>query len=246
MDFVNQFSSSRFDINTLLKTSALTSDVRTHLSKVYMALAGTTGFMAIGVYLSSQFNLMLSPWIFTLLGFGALMYIGFTEDTKANIPQRLAALFAFGLLQGFSLAPLILLAIEFDPSIVFQAVVLTMIVFISFSLCAMFAERRSYLYLGGIFTAFFNMLFWSSLMNLFFRSSFPFQLNLYGGLVIFSLYIIYDTQMIIEKRLLGSQDFIKHSLDLFLDLVAVFVRILILLMKNKAEKREKESRKERK
>ena len=41
---------------------------------------------------------------------------------------------------------------------------------------------------------------------------------------------MWDTQMIIEKRRRGDKDFIAHSLDLFIDFMQIFRKVLILLM----------------
>jgi len=87
------------------------------------------------------------------------------------------------------------------------------------------------------------------------------------GLVTFCAYVLFDTQMIIEKSSNGYQDFVLHALDLFLgkennfeyyvayiilttyanfimlDFVSIFVRILIILMRN-AEKNNKKKERE--
>lgn len=42
-------------------------------------------------------------------------------------------------------------------------------------------------------------------------------------------FVIYDTQLIIEKYHMGSKDFILHSLDLFVDFVNIFRHLLIIL-----------------
>lgn len=55
------------------------------------------------------------------------------------------------------------------------------------------------------------------------------QAHLYLGLFVMSGFILYDTQAIMEKRRAGSTDCIKHSLDLFFDLAAIFRRLLIIL-----------------
>ena len=57
-----------------------------------------------------------------------------------------------------------------------------------------------------------------------------FQLHLWGGLLIFCGFVVYDTQAIIEKRRRGDKDAIRHSLDLFIDFIQLFRKILILLM----------------
>ena len=41
---------------------------------------------------------------------------------------------------------------------------------------------------------------------------------------------MFDTQLIIRKARNGDKDFIAHSLDLFIDFVQVFRKVLILLM----------------
>ena len=66
--------------------------------------------------------------------------------------------------------------------------------------------------------------------NRFNFSSSYLQVYLWGGLLLFCGFIVWDTQMIIEKRKRGDRDFIKHSLDLFIDFMQVFRRVVVLLM----------------
>ena len=44
--------------------------------------------------------------------------------------------------------------------------------------------------------------------------------------------------MIIEKASRGEKDFIKHSCQLFVNLVAMFVRLLIILLRRNDEKKQ--------
>ncbi|CAB4044228.1 bax inhibitor 1, partial [Paramuricea clavata] len=73
----------------------------------------------------------------------------------------------------------------------------------------------------------------SSLVNLFMRSYFLYQVHLYLGLVIFSAFILYDTQLIVEKFRRGDKDYVWQCVDLFIDFIAVFRRIMIILAQNK-------------
>lgn len=85
------------------------------------------------------------------------------------------------------------------------------------------------------------------------------NMQLYGGLFVFIGFIMYDTQVIIEKATRGSLNVVQHALELFLgttpsllpapatnllffaDFVNVFVRLLVILAKNnqKSEKRKR-------
>jgi FtsH-binding integral membrane protein len=196
------------------------------------AIAGSVFEM----YMNLQMPLL---WLVSL---GTVLYLSWDQD-KTAYSRRLGALLLLGFVTGVSLAPLVDIVAEIDPQIVVQALLFTCVIFMSFSLCALFSERRSWLFLGGIISSYFSIYLISALVNLFFPNYMHFNLALYGGLFVFSLYVIFDTQMIVEKRLHGSRDVIGHALDLFLDLVAIFVRILIILARNSEQKKkERKSR----
>lgn len=55
------------------------------------------------------------------------------------------------------------------------------------------------------------------------------QFELYFGLVVFCGFILFDTQLIVEKFNCGDSDYVWHSIDLFLDFVNIFRRLLIIL-----------------
>jgi len=78
-----------------------------------------------------------------------------------------------------------------------------------------------------------------SLMNLFGRSQLIFNVNLYLGLFIACGYILYDTQLIVERAIQGDMNYVKHALFLFIDMVDLFVRILVILLKNSQNKSKK-------
>ncbi|CAN4078067.1 unnamed protein product [Withania somnifera] len=157
--------------------------------------------------------------------------------------KRVALLMAAALCEGASIGPLIELGIEFDPSIVFGAFVGCAVVFGCFSAAAMLARRREYLYLGGLLSSGVSLLMWLHFASSIFGGSMAlFKFEMYLGLLVFVGYIVFDTQEIIEKAHLGDMDYVKHALTLFTDFVAVFVRILIIMLKNASDKEEKKKK----
>ncbi len=113
-------------------------------------------------------------------------------------------------------------------------------------MAARFARRRAYLYLGGFSGRGLSVLTVLSLLRLFVRGSDAVYLGvqLYGGLMLFCGYVLYDTQVIIEKVHAGDRDdHLQHALDLFINLAAIFVRILIIMLRNNERREEDERRK---
>eukprot|EP00755_Sulcionema_specki_P024786 Sspe_Gene.81907::Locus_53185_Transcript_1_1_Confidence_1.000_Length_596::g.81907::m.81907/K21889/TMBIM6, BI1, TEGT; Bax inhibitor 1 len=110
------------------------------------------------------------------------------------------------------------MAMQTDPSLVVSALFLTFCIFLSFTAAACFAKRRKYVYLGGVLGACVTGLLNCSILFAFFSTPLYHLAVLYGGLVVFSLYIVFDTQMMIEKAHLGVQDHIYDALMLFVDL----------------------------
>ncbi|KAG8382441.1 hypothetical protein BUALT_Bualt05G0077600 [Buddleja alternifolia] len=157
--------------------------------------------------------------------------------------KRMSLLMAAAVFEGASIGPLIELAIAFDSSILVGAFVGCAVAFGCFSAAAMVARRREYLYLGGLLSSGLSILFWLHFASSIFGGSVAlFKFELYFGLLVFVGYIVVDTQDIIEKAHFGDMDYVKHALTLFTDFVAVFVRILVIMLKNASEKEEKKKK----
>lgn len=153
---------------------------------------------------------------------------------------------AFTFFKGVAIAPLVGQAIRFDPAIVTSALLLTAGVFAIFSALALFSKRREYLYLGGILGSALWVILGTSMLAWVFPGmrGLAFNVNLYGGLLLFVGYVVLDTQMIVEKASsLPAEhlDAVGDAAQLFIDLVGIFVRILIILMRNQGGKKEKKN-----
>jgi FtsH-binding integral membrane protein len=229
------------NIAEIFSPKPLAPAVRVHLSKVYAALGLCLLCCSAGAIAHLMFN--LGGFLSTLGAIGLMVWLTVDKDTQ-NINKRLAILSAFGFLQGCSIGPLVGTALDVDPSILVTAFLGTTTVFVCFTISALVAERRQYLFLGGLVSSALCFTILISLVNVFLGSRALNTINLYLGLFIFCAYVLYDTQIILEKAAAGNTDFVWHAVELFLDFINIFVRIVILLIESQdKDKKKKESRK---
>ncbi len=236
-----------FDMNNLRWDSfamPLSSSIQTHVFNVYTQLTQMLLISSIACYLqitsTSYLINFLSSWS-TLGMFGCMIAFWLTDEHRSHTNARLL-LYGFALFKGFSLAPLIDLAIDVDPTIVLSALVSCGLLFGSLSLAVLYSPRPSQIYVTGLLLSSISTYFWLTLFNFFIGSEFLFTLELWLGLGMFSLYVIYDTQMMISKAQNGSKAYLSHALELYIDFIAMFVRILVLLLKKEDEKEEKKKK----
>jgi len=220
--------------SNLFKNSDITQDVRNHLKHVYMTLGFALFAAAVGSLIDVIYHLGGILTFFCTIG--TLVWLFSEKDEQ----KRLGIFGLFALFKGMTIGPLISYSLKFDfgPTIIAKAFFGTAVVFACFSGCAIFSTRRSWLYLGGILSSALSLLFYLSFFNLFFASPMVSQVYLYLGLIMFVGYVVHDTQVIIEEAILGSRDYVRHSLELFINFVAIFVRLLSLLLRNEDSKRK--------
>ncbi|KAH7298634.1 hypothetical protein KP509_25G052200 [Ceratopteris richardii] len=241
MDFVyGAFPRSSSSKNS----NRLSIAVQQHLVKVYETLCAALVVASVGVYLHLLWSF---GGILTSLGtLGLSLWLLKAPSTPSEEGKRLKLLLSAAFLHGASVGPLIELVLQIDSGILVTAFVGAALIFGCFSGAAILARNREFLYLGGVLSSALSLLFWLRASSyLFGSSSAYFFVELYGGMFLFMGYVLYDTQLIIAKADLGDLDHVKHALDLFVDLMGLFVRLLAILAKNSTEKSERE-RKQRK
>uniref|UniRef100_A0A182QQ74 Bax inhibitor 1 n=1 Tax=Anopheles farauti TaxID=69004 RepID=A0A182QQ74_9DIPT len=219
----------------------LDSRLRQHLSKVYGCLAATCTTATVGsiIHLSGIWEAgLLSAFV----SLGLILGMAFTPDNGKNFVQRFSMLMGIGLFTGHSLGLLLEQVIYINPAIVVTALIGTTTIFSSLTASAFFAKRGKYLYLGGILMSALSTMAMINLGNLFFRSYIVQDISLYLGLFVMAGFVLFDTQMIMEKHNMGSNDFIGHSLELFYDVISIFRRLLVIL----AQREDNNERRKRK
>merc|ERR1712123_176434 len=210
-------------MDKLFSMSHLKADTRHHMKKVYSSLTLTLLGATAGAMLANYFPLLANPFIVLGLSLYLIFNLASRQGTQK---ERLLKLIGFGVTSGAGLRPLLDMAIRVNPNIIPTASI-----FLCFSLVSLMAQQRSMLHMGGMLSSALSAMFWMSIMNMFFGSTGIASITLYGGVLIMSGYVCYDTQMIVARYEMGDRDFIYHSLDLFVDFISILRKLIILLTK---------------
>ncbi|ETE74057.1 Bax inhibitor 1, partial [Ophiophagus hannah] len=204
MDIFNR----NINFDALFKFSHISASTQQHLKKVYASFALCMFLAAAGAYLNVITHLVQFGLLTGLGALGLMIWLMATPHSRETEEKRLAILAGFAFLTGVNLGPLLEMCIAINPSIIPTAFLGTAVIFSCFSLSALFAKRRAYLYLGGVlFSGLFLMLLFS-LINIFLGSTWLFTANLYIGLMVMCGFVLFDTQLIIEKAENGDKDYI--------------------------------------
>jgi FtsH-binding integral membrane protein len=195
---------------------------------------------AVGGYVHMFTSILSAGFLSTFGSIGLLLWLLFTPHSPANTALRFGILMGFSFLTGVSMGPHLQYVIDLDPTIVPTAFLATSLIFICFSLCSLMSDDRKFLALGGTLMSGVSWMMLLSLMYFFTGSRMLFTVHVYLGLVLMCGFVLYDTQAIIEKRRQGSDDFVTHTLDLFMDFIGIFRRLLILLSDKKDNRRRRD------
>lgn len=151
---------------------------------------------------------------------------------------------SFAFFKGISLAPLLDYA-SINPSIVPMALASTFLILLSFTASVILTPSPAFIKIGGFLGSLLTITSLVSLLNLFIRSDSLFSLELYAGLFSFALFLIHDTQSMIEKAEMGSRDYLSHSMELYTDVIAIFVRLVIILLRKEEQESSKDKKKKK-
>ena len=178
-------------------------------------------------YMFQNTNLI---FLLLILSIGIMLILVCTQASQ-QVPLNYILLIAFTLLEAFMVS---FTTIYFDPISVLACAGMTMIIVFGLSMYACFTKRDITM-MGGFLFCCSLLLIFLGFIGFFFRSHF-YQMFLNSiGVLLMSLYLIYDTQLVIgEKQLLILiDDYIYGALLIYLDIISLFIRILRLLATKK-------------
>ncbi|KAK9378975.1 inhibitor of apoptosis-promoting Bax1-domain-containing protein [Kockiozyma suomiensis] len=197
--------------------------------KVYTILTAqllmTGGLSTLFILNSSVRNwVQRHPSMMWISLFGSIALLVLTFWKRKSYPINMFFLTGFTLLEGYSVATI---TTFYNTKIVAEALLITLIVFVGLTL---FAMQTKYDFMGWI--PFLGCALWIllgfGLISAFFPYS-SFGEMLYGGLgaLIFSAYVLIDTQLIMKHY--HPEEEIAASISLYLDFINLFLSILRIL-----------------
>lgn len=143
-------------------------------------------------------------------------------------PQNVMFTFLFTFIEGIWLAPFLFAAEAQSPGIVGQAGLLTFVAFGGLTLYAL-VSRRDFSAWGGFFMIGLFVLFAAMILNMFIHSAGAALWLSAGGVLVFSGLLVFDTWRILRSGAFGQDDYVVAAVQIYLDLLNMFIFILSLL-----------------
>ena len=196
------------------------------LRATYQLFASSLLAASVGAYIGLGMASMISSWYWGLviLEFALLFGLYAVKD-KPGI--NLAVLFAFTFISGLTITPLLSSVFNMPggASIVAQAFLMTSVAFGGISMFAL-TTKRDYSSMGKMLMIAVIILIVGSISNIFIGSPIL-QLGIaMVGALVFSAFILYDTQQIIKG---GFSTPIEAAIALYLDFLNLFISLLQVL-----------------
>lgn len=206
------------------------SELSTFIKQTYQLFAASLLAATAGAYVGvfSLARLLLEStatfWVLFAVEIGLLVGLMYK---KKEAPLNLILLFAFTFCSGLTLAPAIILTLALPEGgvIVAQAFALTTVAFGALSVFAM-NTKKDFTTMGKALFIVLIVVVAASLLNLFFQSSFLSLAISAIAAVLFSFYILYDTQNIVRGN---YETPIEGAVALYIDFVNLFISLLNIL-----------------
>lgn len=202
-------------------------DINEFVKTTYKLLAASLMAAAAGAYVGVSTPGLVSGGMFWVLVIAEIALIFGIQMVRNKPGINLAALFAFTFITGLTLTPLLtkILGMSGGAGIIGNAFLMTSVAFGALSYFAM-NTSKDFLSMGRMLFIGLIVLIVGGIANIFFHSPIL-QLLLAGaGAILFSFFILYDTQNIIRG---GHDSAVTAALTLYIDFLNLFTSLLQIL-----------------
>lgn len=178
---------------------------------------------AIKHFVGGPFFMVFTALFLCITIFVCIMFSCFTQVAR-RVPINYILLFSFTLSMSFYC---LIFCVFFNPLDVIAAVILTLFATIGLTVYAM-RTKTDFTFLGGILFCFSFVIFITIIFYFFIKVT---ALWLMLGVMCYSLYLIYDTQLIMGNVGIsyGIDDYCLAALNLYIDIIYLFIKILEII-----------------
>jgi modulator of FtsH protease len=232
-DFKNSYANKSYANDAYTSTSNSIENINVFVKKTYQLLAGSLIGGAVGAYVGMGFvSNMINPvsggLTFTYWGAVILEFILLfgLYAAKNKTPLNLVLLFAFTFMTGFTLAPTLAVFIAKNMGYVIgEAFGLTAVAFGGLTVFAM-NTKKDFTTMGKMLFITLIVLIVAGIANIFLHLPMLQLIIASVGAVLFSMFILFDTQNIIKGNVSSE---IEAAVALYLDFLNLFISLLQIL-----------------
>ncbi|XP_066586688.1 protein lifeguard 4-like [Prorops nasuta] len=169
---------------------------------------------------SIKLYVQTNPWTMIVAFVMTMVFLITLLFKKNEHPTNLLLLSAFTIAEAYTVGVIVSM---YETSIVLEALFITLTVVIGLTAYT-FQSKRDYTFLGfGLFAGLWILLI-GGVIQLFFHSTVLEMCLSIAGALIFCLFIIFDTHMIMKT--LSPEEYIIATINLYLDIINLFLYIL--------------------
>ncbi len=206
--------------------------VRKVYALLFIQLAITTIFVAAAAGSSAFRNFIYDHmWLYLLTTIGAIVIslaLFCFYSVFKRVPINYILLFTFTLFESYSVAAI---TSAYTPMSVLAAALLTLVMALSLSLYACFTKTDATTWYWGLLWVFCGTMLVFVVFMIIYPSRYVFLIIAFVVVILVSIFIVVDTQIIIGGRRygLGYDDYILAVMLLYTDLITLFVYVLALI-----------------
>ncbi len=200
--------------------------VRRTYGLVFISVIVTALGVAFGFTQPALMQAVAQHPIITMLAMFAPLFMAM--QARRSFPKNIILTLIFTFIEGIWIAPFLFMAERGSPGIVGQAGLLTLSTFGVLSLYAVMS-KRDFSAWGSFFIVGLWVLIATSLINIFVGSALASLWIAAGTVLVFSGLLVFDTWRIVRSGQYGPDDYVPAAVNIYLDLLNLFLAIISLL-----------------
>ena len=205
------------------------------IRKVYLILSVqlliTAAFVSVSCFVPAYVKFvkqnMWLYWVCLVVAIILLYVLVYVRSAARMVPLNFILLGLFTLAESYMVSCITAL---YDPKTVFIAAVLTAGIVVALTIYAC-TTKTDFTICGGLLYSALMVLMIATIFSFFFWSKILQIIISAVSVILFSIYLVYDTQLILGKGelKLSIDDYIFAAMNLYMDIITIFIEILRLI-----------------